>query len=110
MRDEWGRINETMIAATKMDYGIDRLKGKRNNLCKINKSNYKISKREGCKQYHVLEEIFSGTTATKGLGNASAQLSATSKKEMRLEDDFLNRRVHVRVENNDEVDEVSNTR
>lgn len=36
-RDEWGRINETMIASTKVDYGIDRLKGKWNRLRKIHR-------------------------------------------------------------------------
>ena len=29
-KDEWAKINQAMIAITKMDYGIDRLKGKWN--------------------------------------------------------------------------------
>ncbi|KAL2549319.1 uncharacterized protein Fot_10849 [Forsythia ovata] len=126
-----------MIAATKMDYGIDRLKGKWNRLRKvhhmffeflghtgvtwdpntnkvndaeeINKSDYKVFKMEGCKHYHTLEEIFSGITATERLGNAFTQLPATVEEERQLEDDFLNKGVHVHVENDDEVDEVSNT-
>ncbi|KAL2541789.1 Myb DNA-bind 3 domain-containing protein [Abeliophyllum distichum] len=141
-KDEWGKINATMIATTKMDYGIERLKGKWNRLRKVhrmfsellghtgvtwdpntnkvnaaeevwqhfytvNKSDYKIFKREGCKHYHILGEIFSGTTATGGLGNASTQLPATSDEERQLEDDFLNRGVHVHVENiDDDADEV----
>ncbi|KAL2504378.1 Myb DNA-bind 3 domain-containing protein [Abeliophyllum distichum] len=73
----------------------------------VNKSDYKIFKREGCKHYHILGEIFSGTTATGGLGNASTQLPATSDEERQLEDDFLNRGVHVHVENiDDDADEV----
>ncbi|KAL2456859.1 L10-interacting MYB domain-containing protein [Abeliophyllum distichum] len=145
-KDEWGRINATMITNTKMDYGVDRLKGKWNRLRKvhrmfsellghtgvtwdpntnkvnaaeevwqhfytINKSDYKIFKREGCKHYHILGEIFSGTTATGGLGNASTQLPANSEEERQLEDDFLNGGVHVHVESlDDEVDEVPKTR
>ncbi|KAL2519058.1 Myb DNA-bind 3 domain-containing protein [Abeliophyllum distichum] len=124
-KDEWGRINATMKTKTKMDYSVDRLKGKWNRLRKvhrmfsellghtgvtwdpntnkvnaaeevwqhfytINKSDYKIFKREGCKHYHILGEIFSGTTATGGLGNASTQLPANSEEERHLEDDFLN--------------------
>ncbi|KAL2518257.1 Myb DNA-bind 3 domain-containing protein [Abeliophyllum distichum] len=73
-KDEWGRINAAMNAKTKMDYGVERLKEKWNRLRKIKKSDYKIFKREGCKHYHILGEIFSGTTATGGLGNASTQL------------------------------------
>ncbi|KAL2497023.1 Uncharacterized protein Adt_22573 [Abeliophyllum distichum] len=77
----------------------------------INKSDYKTFKREGCKQYHLLGEIFSGTTATGGLGNASTQLPANSKEERQLEDNFLNEGVHVHVETlDDEVDEVPKTR
>ncbi|XP_022844880.1 L10-interacting MYB domain-containing protein-like [Olea europaea var. sylvestris] len=144
-RDEWGRINEIMITSTKMDYGIDSLKGKWNRLRKshrmfsellghtsvtwdpntnkvnaaeevwqhfytINKSDYKLFKREGCKHYHTLREIFSGTTATGGLGSASTQHPNTSEEERQLKDDFLNRGVHVTAENDDEVDVVSNTR
>ncbi|KAL2532861.1 Myb DNA-bind 3 domain-containing protein [Abeliophyllum distichum] len=141
-KDEWGKINATMIATTKMDYGIERLKGKWNRLRKVhrmfsellghtgvtwdpntnkvnaaeevwqhfytvNKSDYKIFKREGCKHYHILGEIFSGTTATGGLGNASTQLPAMSDEERQLEDDFLNQGVHVHVENiDDDADEV----
>ncbi|XP_052188897.1 uncharacterized protein At2g29880-like [Diospyros lotus] len=73
----------------------------------INKSEYKIFKKEGCKHYETLGEIFSGTTATGGLGNASTQLPPTSEEERQLEDDFLNKGIHVRVEN---ADEVTNTR
>ncbi|XP_022847374.1 L10-interacting MYB domain-containing protein-like [Olea europaea var. sylvestris] len=144
-KDEWGRINENMIASTKMDYGIDRLKGKWNRLRKIhrmfsellghtgvtwdpntnkvnaaeevwqhfytiNRSDYKMFKREGCKHYHTLGEIFSGTTATGGLCKASTQLPNTSEEERQLENDFLNRGVHVHAENDDEVDVVSDTR
>ncbi|KAL2490807.1 Myb DNA-bind 3 domain-containing protein [Abeliophyllum distichum] len=145
-KEEWGRINATMKTKTKMDYGVDRLKGKWNRLRKvhrmfsellghtgvtwdpntnkvnaaeevwqhfytINKSDYKTFKREGCKQYHILGEIFSGTTATGGLGNASTQLPTNSKEERELEDDFLNGGVHVHIETlDDEVDEVQKTR
>ncbi|KAL2526678.1 Uncharacterized protein Adt_11732 [Abeliophyllum distichum] len=63
-----------------------------------------------CNHYHTLGVIFSGTTATRGLGNASTQLPTTSKEERQLEDDFLNWGVHVYVENVDDVDKVSNTR
>ncbi|KAL2516886.1 putative Myb/SANT-like domain-containing protein [Abeliophyllum distichum] len=91
MRDEWDRINATMFA--------------------INKLDYKIFKRGGCKHYHILGEIFSSTTATRGLENASTQLSATSEEERQLEDYFLNQDVHVHVENlNDDVDEILKTR
>ncbi|KAL2500639.1 BRCA1-associated protein [Forsythia ovata] len=74
----------------------------------INKSDYKIFKREGCKHYYILGEIFCGTTAIGGLDNASTQLPATSEEERQLQNDFLNRGVHVHVEK-DDVDEVSNT-
>ncbi|KAL2533450.1 Myb DNA-bind 3 domain-containing protein [Abeliophyllum distichum] len=77
----------------------------------INKSDYKIFKREGCKHYQILGEIFSGTKATGGLGNASTHLPANSKEERQVEDDFLNRSVHVHVENlDDDVNEVPKTR
>ncbi|XP_022860085.1 ras GTPase-activating protein-binding protein 2-like isoform X2 [Olea europaea var. sylvestris] len=76
----------------------------------INKSDYKLFKREGCKHYHTLGEIFSGTTAIEALGSASTQLLNTSEEERQLEDDFLNRGVHVTAENDDEVNVVSNTR
>ncbi|KAL2548984.1 putative protein-like [Forsythia ovata] len=77
----------------------------------INKSDYKIFKREGCKHYHILGEIFSGTTATGGLGYASTQLPATSEEERQLEDDFLNRGMHVHVENIDnDVEDNPKTR
>ncbi|KAL2470547.1 Myb DNA-bind 3 domain-containing protein [Abeliophyllum distichum] len=110
-KDEWRRINATMNAKTKMDYGVERLKGKWNRLRKINKLDYKIFKREGCKHYHILGEIFSGTTATGGLGNTSTQLPTNSEEERQLEDDFLNEGVHVHVENlDDSVDEVPKTR
>ncbi|KAL2546190.1 hypothetical protein Fot_15423 [Forsythia ovata] len=80
-------------------------------LAKINKSDYKIFKREWCKHYHILGEIFNGTTATGGLGNASTQLPANSEKERQLKDDFLNGGVHVHVETlDDDVDEVPKTR
>ncbi|KAL2514595.1 Uncharacterized protein Fot_28566 [Forsythia ovata] len=42
--------------------------------------------------------------------NASTQRLATSEKERQLEDDFLNQGVHVHVENDDDIDVVSNTR
>ena len=35
MKDDWGKINQDMIGLTKIDYGIDRLKGKWNRLCKV---------------------------------------------------------------------------
>ncbi|KAL2535104.1 Myb DNA-bind 3 domain-containing protein [Abeliophyllum distichum] len=77
----------------------------------INKSDYKIFKRKGCKHYHILGEIFSGTIATGGLGNASTQLLANSEEERQLENDFLNGGVHVHVETLDhDVDEVLKTR
>ncbi|KAL2518144.1 Myb DNA-bind 3 domain-containing protein [Abeliophyllum distichum] len=104
-KDEWGRINATMNAKTKMDYGVEKLKEKWNRLY------YKIFKREGCKKYHILGEIFSDTTATGGLGNASTQLLNNSEKERQLEDDFLNGDVHVHVETlDDDVGEVLKTR
>ncbi|XP_052197194.1 L10-interacting MYB domain-containing protein-like [Diospyros lotus] len=142
-KDEWGKINQDMIGLTKMDYGIDRLKGKWNRLRKvhrlfaklvghtgvtwdpntnkvdaaeevwqhfftINKAEYKIFKKEGCKHYAVLGEIFGGTTAIGGLGNASTQLPPTSEEERQIEDDFLNRGMHVRAQqNDDEYDEVT---
>ncbi|KAL2553231.1 putative protein-like [Forsythia ovata] len=65
---------------------------------------------EGCKHYHILGEIFSGITATGGLGHASTQLPATSEEERQLEDDFLNRGVHVHVENlDDDANEIPKT-
>ncbi|KAL2512672.1 Myb DNA-bind 3 domain-containing protein [Abeliophyllum distichum] len=47
----------------------------------INKLDYKIFKRKGCKHYHILGEIFSGTIAIGGLENVSTQLPATSEEE-----------------------------
>ncbi|XP_052204066.1 uncharacterized protein At2g29880-like [Diospyros lotus] len=142
MKDDWGKINQSMITLTKMDYDKDRLKGKWNRLRKIhclfsellghtgvtwdpntnkvnapeevwqhfymiNKSEYKIFEKEGCKHYETLGEIFGRTITTGGLGNASTQLPPKSEEERQLEDDFLNKRIYVRVEN---ADEVTNTR
>ncbi|KAL2517330.1 Myb DNA-bind 3 domain-containing protein [Abeliophyllum distichum] len=105
-----------MFAATKMDYGVERLKGKWNRLRKVhhmfskllghtgvtwdpntnkvnaaeevwqyfytvNNSDYKIFKREGCKHYHILGEIFSGTTATGGLGEHRRKEPKLSKSD-----------------------------
>ncbi|KAL2495276.1 putative protein-like [Forsythia ovata] len=74
----------------------------------INKTEYRTFRKEGCKHYELLGEIFGGTTATGGLGYASTQLPPTSDEERQLEDDFLSRGVHVHMENDD--DEVTNTR
>ncbi|KAL2540172.1 Myb DNA-bind 3 domain-containing protein [Abeliophyllum distichum] len=95
-KDEWSKINSDMIVVTKSDYGI-------------NKTEYRIFRKEGCKHYELLGEIFGGTTATSGLGNASTTLPPTSEEERQLEDDFLSRGAHVHVENDDN-EEVTNTR
>ncbi|KAL2491963.1 Myb DNA-bind 3 domain-containing protein [Abeliophyllum distichum] len=133
-RDEWGRINVAMFAATKMDYSVEMIKEKWNCLRKVhrmfsellghtsvtwdpntNKVNatedvWQHFYTEGCKHYHILGEIFSDNTATRGLENASTQLPATSEEERQLEDDFLNRGVHVHVENlDDDTDEIPKT-
>ncbi|KAL2532332.1 Myb DNA-bind 3 domain-containing protein [Abeliophyllum distichum] len=55
----------------------------------INKTEYRTFKKEGCKHYELLGEIFGGTTATGGLSNASTQLSPTSNEERQLEDNFF---------------------
>ena len=47
-------------------------------------------------------EIFGGTTATGGLSNASTKLPPNSDDERQLEEDFLNKGVHVHVVNDDE--------
>ncbi|KAL2507290.1 uncharacterized protein Fot_30937 [Forsythia ovata] len=60
----------------------------------INKTEYRTFRKEGCKHYELLGEIFGGTTATGGLGYASTQLPPTSDEERQLEDDFLSRGVH----------------
>ncbi|KAL2505423.1 Myb DNA-bind 3 domain-containing protein [Abeliophyllum distichum] len=73
----------------------------------INKTEYRIFRKEGCKHYELLGEIFGGTTATGGLGYASTTLPPTLEEERQLEDDFLSKGVHVHVENDD--DEVTNT-
>ncbi|CAA3006775.1 Hypothetical predicted protein [Olea europaea subsp. europaea] len=44
----------------------------------INKRNHTTFRREGCKHYELLGEIFSGSTTTEGLGNVSTQLPPTS--------------------------------
>ncbi|KAL2512167.1 Myb DNA-bind 3 domain-containing protein [Abeliophyllum distichum] len=75
----------------------------------INKTEYGIFRKEGCKHYELLGEIFGRTTATGGLGYASTTLPPTAEEERQLEDDFLSRGVHVHVENDDD-DEVTNTR
>ncbi|KAL2549249.1 Uncharacterized protein Fot_10779 [Forsythia ovata] len=75
----------------------------------INKTEYRTFRKEGCKYYELLGEIFGGTTATGGLSNASTQLPPTSEEERQLEDDFLSRGVHVHEENDDD-EEVTNTR
>ncbi|XP_052198150.1 uncharacterized protein LOC127805024 [Diospyros lotus] len=77
----------------------------------INKAEYKIFKKEGCKHYAVLGEFFGEITAIGGLGNAFTQLLPTSEEERQIEDDFLNKGLHVRVQqNDDEYDEVTSTR
>ncbi|KAL2508324.1 L10-interacting MYB domain-containing protein-like [Forsythia ovata] len=126
-KDEWGKINKDMVVVTKSNYGVERLKGHTGvtwnpntnqvNAAEevwqyfytINKTEYRTFRKEGCKHYELLGEIFGGTTVTGGLSNASTQLPPTLEEERQLEDDFLSSGVHVHVENDDD-DEVTNTR
>lgn len=136
-KDQWGKINQEMIEATKSDYAMERLKGKWNRLrivhrlfsqllghtCvtwdpntnkvnaveevwqhfyTINKTEFKIFRKDGCENYELLEEIFGETTATGGLSNASTKLSLNSDDERQVEENFLSKGVHVHVVNDDE--------
>ncbi|GAB2268070.1 hypothetical protein Dimus_003045 [Dionaea muscipula] len=74
-----------------------------NNFYKINKSEYKTFRKEGFRHHEVLREIFHGTSATRGLRNASTELPPTSDEERRMEDDFLNKGTYKHVETDDEV-------
>ncbi|KAL2545736.1 hypothetical protein Fot_14969 [Forsythia ovata] len=67
-KEEWGKIYKDMLILPIVD----------------NKTKYWTFRKEGCKHYELLGEIFGGTTATDGLGNASTQLPPTSDKERQL--------------------------
>ncbi|KAL2558407.1 uncharacterized protein Fot_03146 [Forsythia ovata] len=101
-------VNET-LKRSKICSGVPRSAHRSSTSSPINKTEYRTFRKEGCKHYELLGEIFGGTTATGGLSNASTQLPPTSEEERQLEDDFLSRGVHVHVENDDDG-EVTNTR
>ncbi|KAG6503354.1 hypothetical protein ZIOFF_035666 [Zingiber officinale] len=56
-----------------------------------NKREYKSIRKEGCDHFHILSEVFSGTTATGDMHRASTQLPPTSDEERELEEAFINR-------------------
>ncbi|KAL2517437.1 Myb DNA-bind 3 domain-containing protein [Abeliophyllum distichum] len=112
-KDEWGKINKDMgihvLHGIQIPNQVNAAEEVWQHFYTINKTEYRTFRKEGCKHYELLGEIFGGTTATGGLGNASTQLPPTSDEERQLEDDFLSRGVHVHVENDDD-DEITNTR
>ncbi|XP_074579187.1 L10-interacting MYB domain-containing protein-like [Curcuma longa] len=63
-----------------------------------NKKEYKSIRKEGCDHFHILSEVFSGTTATGDMHRASTQLPPTSNEERELEEAFINRGVNSYVE------------
>ena len=57
--------------------------------------NFKSFKKNGCKNYELLGQVFSKSTATGHLHHASTQLPPTSDDERQNEEEFLNKGVHV---------------
>ncbi|XP_042387990.1 uncharacterized protein LOC121980089 [Zingiber officinale] len=70
-----------------------------------NKKEYKSIRKEGCDHFHILSEIFGGTTATGDMHRASTQLPPTSDEERELEEAFINRGVSSYVEVVDDENE-----
>ncbi|KAG6478218.1 hypothetical protein ZIOFF_061653 [Zingiber officinale] len=70
-----------------------------------NKKEYKSIRKEGCDHFHILSEIFGGTTATSDMHRASTQLPPTSDEERELEEAFINRGVSSYVEVVDDENE-----
>ncbi|XP_050234847.1 uncharacterized protein LOC126683061 [Mercurialis annua] len=56
---------------------------------------FKVFKKNGCKNYEILGQIFNKSTATGHLHHASTQLPPTSDDERLNEEEFLNKGVHV---------------
>lgn len=63
---------------------------------------YKKFRKEGYEHYAILGEIFGRTTTVRGLRNASTQPPPTSDEERKLEENFLNKGVHMHVEAEDD--------
>ncbi|KAG6523758.1 hypothetical protein ZIOFF_013643 [Zingiber officinale] len=70
-----------------------------------NKREYKSIRKEGCDHFHILSEVFGGTTATGDMHRASTQLPPTSDEERELEEAFINRGVNSYVEVVDDENE-----
>ncbi|KAL2541795.1 Myb DNA-bind 3 domain-containing protein [Abeliophyllum distichum] len=100
-----------MIATTKMDYGIERLKGKWNRLRKVHRMFSELLGHTGVtwdpntNKVNAAEEVWQHFYMV----NKSDYkiFKREGYEERQLEDDFLNRGVHVHVENiDDDADEV----
>ncbi|KAG6489572.1 hypothetical protein ZIOFF_050847 [Zingiber officinale] len=70
-----------------------------------NKREYKSIRKEGCDHFHILSEVFDGTTTTSDMHKASTQLPPTSDEERELEEAFINRGVNSYVEIVDDENE-----
>ncbi|KAG6510152.1 hypothetical protein ZIOFF_028161 [Zingiber officinale] len=70
-----------------------------------NKREYKSIRKEGCDHFHILSEVFGGTTATGDMHRASTQLPPTSDEEREFEEAFINRGVNSFVEVVDDENE-----
>ncbi|KAG6466114.1 hypothetical protein ZIOFF_076065 [Zingiber officinale] len=70
-----------------------------------NEKEYKSIRKEGCDHFHILSEIFGGTTATGDMHRAFTQLPPTSDEERELEEAFINRGVSSYVEVVDDENE-----
>ncbi|XP_042387490.1 uncharacterized protein LOC121979558 [Zingiber officinale] len=70
-----------------------------------NKREYKSIRKEGCDHFHILCEVFGGTTIIGDMHRASTQLPPTSDEERELEEAFINRGVNSYVEVIDDENE-----
>jgi hypothetical protein len=61
---------------------------------------YKTLKKNGCKNYELLGQVFNKSTATGHLHFASTQLPPTSDEEREVEEVFLHKGVHITECNN----------
>ncbi|KAL2505028.1 Myb DNA-bind 3 domain-containing protein [Abeliophyllum distichum] len=106
-KDEWRRINATINAKTKMDYGVERLKEKWNCLRKVHRMFFELLGHT-CVTW---DPITNKVNAAEKVWQYFYTLLTNSEEERHLEDDFLNGSMHVHVENlDDNVDEVLKTR
>ncbi|KAG6498911.1 hypothetical protein ZIOFF_038663 [Zingiber officinale] len=107
----WEEINKGLYLSTKTNYGVHRLKdtSKVNAPEEVwsefymkNKREYKAIRKEGYDHFHILSEVFGGTTAIGDMHRAFIQLPPTSDEERELEEDSL---IEIMSSSDDESDD-----